>query len=358
MRRTGEAELPLHTGPVPRWLFQRMRKLAREIIRALVWEFGRDEVLRRLSDPYWFQALGCVLGFDWHSSGLTTTTCAALKEALQEAADEVGIYAAGGKGKASLKTPDEIRLTCEKIGLDPEPLVYASRMAAKVDNAALQDGHQIYHHTFLFTEEGKWCVIQQGMNEVRRTARRYHWLSENVNSFVNEPHSAVCADEKVEALNMVASESEGAREASVEIVKERPDKVLLEWKKVLTLEMPRRHWIEGVDFDLGRLYRALKLAHEADPKNYEQLLGVRGVGPAAVRALALLSELLFGKPPSWRDPARYAFAHGGKDRHPYPVDRKTYDTSILVLRRAVEAAKLGDREKMEALKRLSRWGRG
>ena len=332
-----------------------MRKLAREIVRALVEEYGRDEVLRRLSDPFWFQALGCVLGFDWHSSGLTTTTCAALKEALQEVGDEAGIYVAGGKGKVSLRTPEEIRAICERIGLDAEPLVYASRMAAKVDNTAVQDGHQIYHHTFVLTADGKWAVIQQGMNERTGMARRYHWLSEGLESFVNEPHKAICAERReAMVLNMVASESEGAREASVEIVKERPDKVLLEWKKVLTLEMPRRHRVDVADFDVGRLYKALKLAHESAPQNYEQLLGVKGVGPSAVRALALLSELLFGRPPSWRDPARFAFAHGGKDRHPFPVDRRTYDTSILVLRRAVEAAKIGDREKLEALKRLSR----
>ena len=355
VRKTGEADLPLHTGPVPRWLFRRMKRLAREIIRALVEEYDRDEVLRRLSDPFWFQALGCALGFDWHSSGLTTTTCAALKEGLSAISHELGIFFAGGKGRTSLRTPDEIREVCDKIGIDAEPLIYASRMAAKVDNVAVQDGYQIYHHTFVFTADGKWAVIQQGMNEATGMARRYHWASESLRSFVEEPHTAICAGRREErVLNMVSSESRGAREASVEIVKEKPERILLEWKKVLTLEMPRRHWLKPVDFDLGRLYKALRLAHEADPRNYEQLLGVRGVGPATVRALALLSELLFGKPPSWRDPARFAFAHGGKDGHPFPVDRRTYETSIAVLQRAVEAAKVGDREKIEALRRLSR----
>jgi len=350
--RTGIANLPLHSGHTPRWLFERMKKLSREIVRIVVEEFGRDEFLRRISDPFWFQGFSCVIGFDWHSSGTTTVTGGVLKESISP--EELGIAVAGGKGKASRKTPEEIERFGEVLSLSTkktENLKYASRMAAKVDNAALQDGYQLYHHVFIFTEEGKWCVIQQGMNPENRYARRYHWLSDNVKSFVNEPHSAICCDAKTKVLNMVAAESENARKASVDLVKDNP----IHLKKYLTgqrtlfnygFTMPRKHYIDLKNF------KPLMNAYEFQPKNYEELLMVKGMGPKTIRALALLSDLIYGAEPSWRDPVKYSFAHGGKDRTPYPVDRKTMDKSIEILRTAVEEARVGNKEKLHALKRL------
>ncbi len=353
--KTGIAHLPLHTGKAPAWLFQRMKELGREIILVLIADYGAGEVLRRLSDPFWFQALGCVLGFDWHSSGLTTTVSGALKEALNPLSKETGLVIAGGKGLTSRKTPMEIETASATLQLDPGPLVYASRMSAKVDNTALQDGYHLYHHLFVFTREGKWAVIQQGMNPDSRYARRYHWLGEQVSDFVCEPESAICCDRREGAvLNMVAAESEGARVASTTLSREPPDHLLQEMQKLTTLTLPARHAVALGDLNPKRLRSVLLKTYETSPENFEALLGISGIGPKAIRALALLSELIYGAPPSFRDPARYSLAHGGKDGHPYPVSREVYDTSIQFLRRALQAAKIGHADKLQAFRRLDR----
>ena len=351
--RTGIANLPLHWGTMPAWLFSRMTKLARAIIEAMVYEFGNHEVLRRLSDPYWFQSFGCVLGFDWHSSGLSTTVCGAIKEALRGTEKELGIFVAGGKGKTSRKTPNEIELFGEKYSIRQTPdLIYASKMSAKVDNTAVQDGFQIYAHTFIFTQDGQWAVIQQGMNPEIGMARRYHWLSSFLNSFVNEPHSAICCDWRGRVLNLVAQESGKTRETSVSLVTDGFNEFLKDLTKLKVLEMPKHHQITSIDFNSQKLKQTLFNLHKQKPKNFEELLGVKGVGPKTVRALALVSEIIYGAKPSYEDPVRYSFAHGGKDGTPYPINRKHYDKSIEILEKAIKKAKIGQLEKIKALKAL------
>ncbi len=334
-----------------------MVALAREIAAAIVLEQGRDEFLRKLADPFWFQALGALLGFDWHSSGVTTTVCGAFKEALKKTGPELGIFVCGGKGRASRKTPEEIERVADRYGLPGEALVYASRMSAKVDNNAVQDGYQIYHHTFVVTSEGKWAVVQQGMNESTGWARRYHWLSDALKEFVNEPHTGVVSVERGQALNLVAQESDPAREVVTELARERPDKLVADLKRLPSLKLPRRHHILLADVKPDRLESIFAKTYERQPENFEALLGMPGVGGKTLRALSLLSEILYGTPPSFRDPARYSFAHGGKDGHPYPVDRETYDRTIDLLRKAVEKAQIGQREQMAALRRLARMER-
>jgi hypothetical protein len=350
--RTGIAHLPLHYGKAPSWLFQRMKSLAREITLFIIDVYGVEEMLLRLSDPFWFQALGCVLGFDWHSSGVTTTVCGALKEGIKGMEKELGFYIAGGKGKASRKTPQEIEEICNRRSVDGTPLIYASRMSAKVDSAALQDGYQIYHHSFFFTKNGSWAVVQQGMNEENRYARRYHWLSQGVEDFVCEPHWAVCSDQKNRGLNLVATESELTRRAITKLSHERPEFLISEGSKVNELYLPKEHPILMEEIRLERLEKVFIQICDHSPKNFEELLGIRGVGPKSLRALSLISELIYGVKPSFRDPTRFSFAHGGKDGHPYPVDRGVYDKTIEILKGAIDKAKLGDREKMEAIRRL------
>ena len=355
---TGVAYLPLHGGKAPPWLFNRMVKLSREITIAIVEEYGPDEMLKRLSHPYWFQAFGCVLGFDWHSSGVTTTLCGALKEGLRGLEKDLGLFVAGGKGRTSRETPAEIQEWGEKITLNPEPLVYASRMAAKVDTSAIQDGYQLYHHCFIFTGKGRWAVVQQGMNETNHYARRYHWLSEIVTDFVNEPHAAILSETRGPALNLVADESSTARVTIQEIAtQQNPESLLKDLKKLQTLELPRRHQIEVADLHPDSIAKILLSTYERQPGNFEQLLGLPGVGPKTIRALSLISELIHGVAPSYRDPTRYTFAHGGKDGIPYPVDRPTYDQSIEVLSKAINKAKLSPAEKRDIFGRLSRLGR-
>jgi hypothetical protein len=355
MPRTGTATSPLHYGKAPAWLFGRMKLLAREIITAISSEFGAVEVLQKFSDPYWFQAFGCVLGFDWHSSGLTTTVMGAAKEGIRGLEKDTGIFIAGGKGAASRKTPDEIRRSGDRFSIDANTLVYASRMSAKVDNTAVQDGYQLYHHTFLFTTNGQWAVVQQGMNEQNRLARRYHWLGDDVTDFVVEPHKAVCCDERHKLLNMVARESEDARKISVSISREIPDKVIRNIETAKKLVLASRHNISGCDMNPDRIYKTLLATYERQPEDFESLLGIPGVGPKTVRALSLVSEIIYGKEPSYSDPARFSYAHGGKDGTPFPVDRKTYDKTIDVIKRAVRLSKLGSRDKLDAVKRLARY---
>ena len=348
-RHTGYASLPLHGGKAPAWLFSRMVRLSREIVIYLTSEFGSHEVLRRLSDPFWFQAFGCVLGFDWHSSGVTTTVCGAVKEGIKEIDRSLGFFAAGGKGQVSRKTPEQIALSCERIGRDPAALVYASRTAAKVDSAAVQDGYQLYHHVFFFTTAGHWCVVQQGMSDETNMARRYHWLSEHVASFVDEPHEAVCCDARGDTLNLVAHENDKVRQASTTLAGEKPEVVLR------ALRMPARHeLIPEIDVAGPYLEKILLKTYDRAPGDFETLLGIEGVGPKTLRALALASELLHGTPATLRDPARFAFAHGGKDGIPFPVDKLTYDKTIEILEKAINRSAIDRSEKVKAFRRLAR----
>jgi hypothetical protein len=358
-RHTGYASLPLHGGKAPAWLFGRMTRLSREIVIYLASEYGAREVLRRLSDPFWFQAFGCVLGFDWHSSGVTTTVCGAVKEAIKGIDADLGFFAAGGKGAASRKTPGQIAAACDVVGRDAAPLVYASRTAAKVDSAAVQDGYQLYHHVFFFTAAGDWCVVQQGMSDAARTARRYHWLSERVASFIDEPHEAICCDARGETLNLVAHENDRVRDASAEIARQPPRVALDALERAApSLRMPRRHeLLPERDVAGPYLERILLKTYERAPENFEALLGIEGVGPKTLRALALASELLHGAPATLRDPARFAFAHGGKDGTPFPVDKLTYDNTIEILNKAINRAAIDRSDKVRAFRRLSAFGR-
>ena len=356
-RHTGYASLPLHGGKAPAWLFGRMVKLSREIVIYLSTEYGTGDVLRRLSDPFWFQAFGCVLGFDWHSSGVTTTVCGAVKEGLKEIDRDLGFFAAGGKGGTSRKTPHQIADVCDAIGREAAPLVYASRTAAKVDSAAVQDGYQLYHHVFFFNAGGDWCVVQQGMSDATRTARRYHWLSEHVASFVDEPHEAVCCDARGETLNLVAHESDGARRASAALAAARPEVTLEALAKVPELRMPARHTLfPELDVATPHLEKILLRTYERAPADFEALLGIEGVGPKTLRALALASELVHGTPASLRDPARFSFAHGGKDGTPFPVDKDTYDKTIEILEKAINRSAIDRSEKVQAFRRLAAFG--
>jgi len=354
-QRTGTATLPLHSGKAPRWLFDRMTQLAPAIAEVMVLEHGRTEFLKRLSDPWWFQSFGCVLGFDWHSSGVTTTVCGALKEGLAHRGSELGIFVAGGKGKVSRRTPTELAEYGARTGVDGARLAYNSRMAAKVDSAAVQDGFGIYHHSFFVTTDGEWAVVQQGMRGNDGMARRYHWLGSQVADFVNEPHAAIASDSSGQAvLNMVATESSGARTASTEFARQEPKVIDREIARVITMALPSRHWVEiKEDVNPAHLRKVLLKTYEANPQNYEQLLAVPGVGPKSVRALALVADVVYGSPASMRDPARFSFAHGGKDGHPYPVNRDVYDQSIDWLREAVSKARIGHSERLKALRRLA-----
>ncbi|HWC31707.1 MAG TPA: DUF763 domain-containing protein [Actinomycetota bacterium] len=348
--RTGYADLPLHGGRAPAWLFGRMTALAREVSLAMVADEGVPGLLRRLSDPVWFQAFGAVLGFDWHSSGVTTTVCGALKEGLRGV--DAGVVVAGGKGRASRRTPAEIAAACERWGGDASRLVRASRLSAKVDSSAVQDGFQVYHHTFLFTPDGAWAVVQQGMNDASGMARRYHWFQPA--RFDADPHAAVAGSRADAVLNLVASEAEANRRTAAALGREEPHAVTREIARMRTLEMPRRHAVLLSDLRPERLDRVLLRAYEAQPRTFTDLLAVPGIGAKGLRALALVAELAYGEPASVRDPVSYAFAHGGKDRTPFPVDRETYDATIESLRRALSDARAGRGEKVEALRRLGR----
>jgi hypothetical protein len=353
MRQTGVAHLPLHGGKAPAWLFQRMVRLGREIVRLIVEERGPEELLIKISDPHWFQSLGCVLGFDWHSSGITTTVCGALKEGLRGMEKELGLVIAGGKGATSRKTPAEILQAGDRFSLacNPEDLVYLSRLTAKIDNNAIQDGFQLYHHNFFFTLKGSWAVVQQGMSD--RYARRYHWHSDKVESLTREPHAAICTQvKKQQALNLVAAESAGAQEIITRLSHRQPAEITTEIKKLQTLSLPTHHDVRIQDLRPDSIERVLLKTYERKAEDFETLLGMPGVGAKTLRALALISEITYGTAASWKDPAKFSFAHGGKDGHPYPVDRKAYDQSIEFLRKSLERAKVERTEKEHALKRL------
>lgn len=366
--RIGVVNLPLHGGHAPKWLFQRMVKLTRGITETILYEYDTAEFLRRISDPYWFQALSCVIGFDWHSSGTTTTTCGAMKMAIDP--EEHGIMVAGGKGRASRRTPTDIERAGELFSLSTrkvDDLIYSSKISAKIDNSCIQDGYQLYHHSFLLDEKGDWAVIQQGMNEESRYARRYHWLSENMVEYVEEPHEGICCDRKEnESLDMTAQQSQDSREISVDLLCDNPehlrkyfnDKTPLKSENqtildeyVTEFKMPRHHPV--LDMDLSdREFEVLKKAYQLQPSSYEEMLSLEGIGPKKIRALALISDLVYGSNPSWKDPVKYSFTHGGKDGYPYPVDREVYDHSIHTLKEALENAKLERKDKYKAIKRL------
>lgn len=372
--KTGMAKVPLHGGYCPPWLFEKMKQLGAVIIEAIIYEYGTTEVLRRLSNPIWFQSLGSVVGFDWHSSGLTTVLCGALKEGLHDRQRELGIFFCGGKGKTSRKTPAEIYSAGSKYGLsnDLSALERTSRLVAKVDSVAVQDGYQLYHHFIAFDRAGHWTVVQQGMNETERFARRYHWLSEGLTSYVDDPHKGVCGKPETMVLNLAAGDNLATRMASVELCYENPEKVLSVLKKInntpktveylslfqtaeenpvvqSTIIMPSSHPIPSPNY----LDKVLHKIYEKPPENYEKLLEQPGVGASTLRALAMVAEVTHGTKPSFNDPVRYAFAHGGKDAYPFPVQRNDIEHSLKVMRTAIEKAKLGEKDKMDALKKLA-----
>lgn len=355
--RSGLAQLPLHGGKAPHWLFSRMTRLAREITCHIVDEFGPREMLGRLSDPYWFQAFGCVLGFDWHSSGVTTTTCGAVKEGIKELESDLGFYACGGKGATSRKTPSEINTKCDKLAKERDDLVYASKMSAKVDNSALQDGFTLYHHCFFFTDDG-WTVVQQGFDESKRTARRYHWISSELDSFTVEPHSAICCDKTKPTLNLVANESKDNTSIMTELANLPPDKLQKDLQKLPNLVMPDRHPVTIEDVNSRYLKKIFEKTYESAPKDFESLLGIEGVGPKTLRALSLTAEIIYEAKVSTKDPARFSFDHGGKDGTPYPVDINTYEKTIEVLSNALDKSRVDRSEKIKALKRLGRFSGG
>jgi len=375
------ATFTLDTGACPRWLFQRMVRLGRQMTEVLIAEFGPDEFIKRIADPVWFQSLGTVLAFDWNASGLTTILTAALKEAIRDREKQLGIFICGGKGKTSLKTPQQIEQWADRLSLPDNSannLVYNSRMSAKVDSSLVQDGFQIYHHCFFFSRRGSWAVVQQGMNPANVSARRYHWFSENVNDLVCEPHTGIVTQaHKLPTLNLTAKESTKTRDLSVEFISGGYNSLMKD------IEILRRHYsryskmvslkykgqqmtflkLEDIEFkthpvmyeDFSRsryLEKILHLLCDLKPVNYEKLLATRGVGAKTVRALALVGEVIYGAEPSYKDPARYSFAHGGKDGTPYWVDRKTYDKTISILAQAVRKSRIGDYEKDKAIKRL------
>ena len=350
-------DLPLHNGSCPGWLYPRMEKLAEQIFLLLDLEYSDKEILQRLSDPLWFQALGCTLGFDWHSSGLTTTTTAAVKEALDKI--NIGVYGAGGKGKTSRNALTHIRENSEKLNLSDKSLndmLKRSKLVAKVDNSALQDGFSLYHHTFFFSKKN-WSVIQQGMNE--RVARRYHW--NDAENFFSDPHAAVCCDKKVSPLNMVAKESGEVRKASVDVVKDYSHFYSVQKQSGQTslFDYGENIKFSGVHFPRIPLshqnLKTLKEIKEYQPESYEELLLFKGVGPKIIRSLALVSELAFGELPSFRDPVKFSFAHGGKDGWPYPVDTRQFDESIETLKSVVKSAKVKEKDRFFALQRLRKF---
>ena len=347
---TRYADLPLHYGKVPPWLANRMSSLGGAIVESIILEYGKSAVLSRLSDPFWFQAFGAVLGMDWHSSGITTSVMGALKRAVNPRYKEFGIYICGGKGKHSRQTPAELIAFSEKTGLNGNELVRSSKLTAKVDNNIIQDGFQIYLHTFVVSDTGEWTVVQQGMNDETGMARRYHWHSAQVKSFVEEPHTFIYGQNQGIILNLSDVHARDAKTSMLEIVNEDPGKMLPEIQKLL---MPKHHDVRAKDVNLKRLGSVLALAHEKELRDFESLLLLEGVGPRTVQSLALVSEVIHGAPSRFTDPARFSFAHGGKDGHPFPVPTKVYDETISILKNSVEKAKIGEQDKFSAIKNLT-----
>ena len=398
IKRSGYADLPLHTGTVPKWLADRMMRLGTLIIEALVLKYGKKEVLIRLSDPLWFQSLGAVLGMDWHSSGITTSVMYALKRGLNRRAKELGIVVCGGRGKYSRRTPEELQILADMTGMDGNKFINCSKLAAKVDGTALQDGFQLYQHNFILSDQGDWTVVQQGMNVSEKKARRYHWSSEKLRSFVENPHTGVTGENQGLILNLTDINASSTRSKILSLTQENPDRIIREVKKMggsesLQLElfddaeknknppsnqnnisnewqktqilikndrnlvMPSHHEIRAEDVDLKRLGAVLATAYESENTDFESLLLTPGLGPRTLQSLTLVSEVIYGTPSRFTDPARFSFAHGGKDGHPFPVTTKIYDESIRILGESIEESKMGYSEKSECLYRLEKTAR-
>jgi hypothetical protein len=354
MKRSGSADLPLHYGKVPLWLSERMSKLGFAITEAIITEYGTAEVLRRLSDPFWFQSFGAVMGMDWHSSGITTSVMGALKKAINPHAKELGLYICGGKGKQSRNTPQELLNYSSKTGIDGGELVRCSRLSAKVDNTAVQDGFQLYMHSFIVDDKGLWTVVQQGMQTNGSTARRYHWHSAGMTSFVDEPHTGICGLNQGRILNLVASAALPARSSILSMAREDPQRMLAE---IRHLKMPDHHEVKAENVNLKRLGAMLWLCQDKQPADFAELLLLEGMGPRTLQSLALVTEVIYGSPSRFDDPARFSFAHGGKDGHPFPVPIKVYDETINVLTKAVEKAKIGASDKLQAIQKLGELSR-
>lgn len=398
IKRSGYADLPLHTGTVPKWLADRMMRLGTLIIEALVLKYGKKEVLIRLSDPLWFQSLGAVLGMDWHSSGITTSVMYALKRGLNRRAKELGIVVCGGRGKYSRRTPEELQILADMTGMDGNKLINCSKLAAKVDGTALQDGFQLYQHNFILSDQGDWTVVQQGMNVSEKKARRYHWSSEKLRSFVENPHTGVTGENQGLILNLTDINASSTRSKILSLTQENPDRIIREvtkmggseslqlelfddaeknknppsnqnnisneWQKTQilikndrNLVMPSHHEIRAEDVDLKRLGAVLATAYESQNTDFESLLLTPGLGPRTLQSLTLVSEVIYGTPSRFTDPARFSFAHGGKDGHPFPVTTKIYDESIRILGESIEESKMGYSEKSECLYRLEKTAR-
>jgi len=352
VKRSGVADLPLHGGRVPQWLAQRMTMLGTGITEAIIHDYGTSGFLSRLSDPFWFQALGAVMGMDWHSSGITTSVMGALKRGLAPRANELGLYICGGRGRFSRNTPGELRLLGERQGFDAEALVRTSRLTARIDNNAIADGFQIYLHNFVVTSSGEWAVVQQGLNDQTGMARRYHWHSASVRDFVAEPHTGIVGENQGTIMNLVDAKARPAQTALLEIAHERPDTTL---QAARHLRLPAHHDVKAKDVDLKRLGAVLAVAYARDLHDFAELLLLENLGPRTLQSLALVAEVVHGAPSRFTDPARFSFAHGGKDRHPFPVPLKTYDESLNVLRNALDTARVGDKEKLEGFRRLNRF---
>lgn len=382
IKHTGHADLPLHGGTVPKWLADRMMQMGSLIIESIITNFGKKEVLVRLSDPLWFQSLGAVMGMDWHSSGITTSVMYALKRGINKRAKDFGLCVCGGRGKYSRRTPDELMFLANATGLDGTKLINSSKLVAKVDSTAVQDGFQLYMHNFVLSNEGDWTVIQQGMNIESKTARRYHWSSENLKSFIEEPHTGITGENQGLILNLTAKDANETRSHILDFSKENPDKMIKEIQNVFKHEeninkinsikndniliaqnktiasetrsivMPHHHEVRAKDVNLKRLGAVLATAYESQPQNFEGLLLTPGLGPRTIQSLTLVSEVIYGTPSRFTDPARFSFAHGGKDGHPFPVPLKIYDDSIRILHESIEHSKLGYKDKSECIKRL------
>ncbi len=350
MKRSGSADLALMGGSIPSWLFDRMTQLSLPIVESIVLEYGKQEFLRRLSDPFWFQSFGAVIGMDWNSSGVTTAVMSALKKSLSPHAQELGLYVCGGKGKDSLQTPNELVAVGDKTGINGHELARISRLTAKVDSTAIQDGFQVYMHYFVVSKEADWSVVQQGMQTETSKARRYHWNSDSLSSFVEEPHTAICGDFQGEILNLVDKQAKPTQASILSIAQENPEKML---EEIRHMTLPTYCDIKAKDVDLKRLGSVLWLAQEMETQNFEELLLLKGLGPRTLQSLALVSEVIHGTPSRFSDPARFAFAHGGKGGRPFPVPTKVYDETIKTLQNSVEKAKIGNSDKQKALKKLT-----
>jgi len=351
MKNTGFADLPLHYGHVPLWLAERMGKLGLAITELIIANKGKKEFLNRMSDPFWFQSMGAVMGMDWHSSGITTSVMGALKRVINPNAKEFGIYICGGKGRLSRQTPQELLKFSELNGLDGNYLIKSSKLSAKVDNTAIYDGFQLYQHNFIVSDIGDWTVVQQGMNNLNSTARRYHWHSASVKSFTEEPHTFIYGENQGEILNLTHKQAQPLKSSILSLAAENPNKMIAEISKLV---MPNHHDVKAKDVDLKRLGAVLWLAQDKNILNFDELLLLEGLGPRTLQSLALVSEVIYCNPSRFKDPARFSFAHGGKDGHPFPVPLNVYDDTIETLQSAISKSKLGNNDKTEAIKSLSK----